>query len=233
MLNDAMASSETRVGPNPSPSLLGERVWAIVVARTGPRAKSRLATVLEPDQREALALEMLRCVLDVTARATWLSGRVAVVDSSAAAEVARERGVIVLRDAGHGDMNAAIKRGLDWAARAGAGATLVLPGDVPLVEDDDLDRLVRAAHGHPCAVVVGASRAGGGTNALLLKPVDVIAPAFGPPSLERHLALARAAGAAAIRIDGLGLSLDIDTPEDLRALAVRRPGLVPAWPMTA
>jgi 2-phospho-L-lactate/phosphoenolpyruvate guanylyltransferase len=66
--------------------------------------------------------------------------------------------------------------------------------------------------------VVAASRDRQGTNALLLRPPDVIAPAFGPPSVVRHFAAGRAAGALARLVTRLGLSHDVDTPADLASL---------------
>ncbi|GAC1321920.1 MAG: 2-phospho-L-lactate guanylyltransferase [Chloroflexota bacterium] len=196
-----------------------EPVWAVIVARTGPQAKSRLAPALGHHERQSLALSMLDRVLATAARASWLAGVVAVVDTAAAEEVAQSYGAITERDAGDGHMNAAVSAGLAFAARRGAQAALVLPGDVPLVTADDLSALAEAARDCTRVVVVGTSRHGGGTNALFLRPWDVIGPAFGPPSVERHIALARAAGASAVRVDGLGLSLDIDTPEDLAEMA--------------
>jgi 2-phospho-L-lactate guanylyltransferase len=95
----------------------------------------------------------------------------------------------------------------------------VLPGDVPLLSSRDLEQLVAAAEDQPRAVVIGASRDGLGTNALLLRPLDVIAPAFGPPSVERHVRLGRGAGAFTCVVSGLDLALDVDTPADLATLA--------------
>jgi 2-phospho-L-lactate guanylyltransferase len=192
-----------------------ESVGAVIVARTGPRAKSRLATALDEHERQTLALSMLERVLARTVRASWLARVVAVVDTDAAEDLARLYGAMVVRDAGDGRMNAAVSAGLECAAREGARAALVLPGDVPLVRSDDLDALYSAAGEYARVVVVGAARRGDGSNALFLRPWNVIAPAFGPPSVERHLSLARASGAVALRVDGLGLSLDVDTPEDL------------------
>jgi 2-phospho-L-lactate guanylyltransferase len=58
-----------------------------------------------------------------------------------------------------------------------------------------------------------------GTNALLITPPDALAPSFGPGSCERHAALAAAAGVHHEIIELPSLALDIDTPEDLVALA--------------
>jgi 2-phospho-L-lactate guanylyltransferase len=66
--------------------------------------------------------------------------------------------------------------------------------------------------------VIVPDRHGQGTNALLLTPPDVMAPAFGPGSFARHAARARAAGAAIRVADVSSLGLDVDTPEDLAAL---------------
>ena len=61
-------------------------------------------------------------------------------------------------------------------------------------------------------------RHGSGTNALLIAPPTVMAPAFGPGSFARHAALASAAGAR-VRVGRLpSLELDVDTPGDLEAL---------------
>jgi 2-phospho-L-lactate guanylyltransferase len=93
-----------------------------------------------------------------------------------------------------------------------------------LISTDDLQALLDAAGAAPRAVVVGSSHDGQGTNALLLRPPDVITPAFGPPSVGRHVQLGLAAGAHTVVRAGLGLALDVDTPDDLHALALDRLG---------
>jgi len=127
-----------------------------------------------------------------------------------------------------GDMNNAVRLGLAAARQHGALTAIVLPADIPLVSRDDLVSLVAAAGHAPRAVIVGASRDGQGTNALLLRPPDIIAPAFGPPSVERHLRLGQAAGAVTRVESNLGLALDVDTPADLAVLAD-----LPVGPRTA
>jgi 2-phospho-L-lactate guanylyltransferase len=121
-------------------------------------------------------------------------------------------------------MNAAVVNGIQAALDRGARAVVILPGDVPLVSAGDVEALLDAAGSASRAVVVGASRDGQGTNALLLRPADVIAPAFGPFSAQRH---ARAGFAAAARVwveSDLDVALDIDTPRDLADLRAQRVG---------
>lgn len=200
-------------------------VWAVVVARLGGGPKSRLASVLDAAERQQLALAMLADVLDACATA-GLAGSLAVVDTPAAETAARPRGAVVLREPpdGLGGMNAAVAAGIWAATRHGARSVVVLPADVPLVSARDLLALARAAEGAMRAVVVGASRDGLGTNALLLRPPDVIAPSFGQPSVDRHLAAGQAAGAQAVVCQGLDLALDVDTPADVAALRACAPG---------
>ena len=57
-------------------------------------------------------------------------------------------------------------------------------------------------------------RHGTGTNALALRPPDVIDFAFGPGSRAAHRERALAAGARYVELDG-PLTVDLDTPEDL------------------
>jgi len=202
-----------------------DSLWIVVVARVGSAAKSRMAGTLNADQRSTLALAMLADVLGVCRQARGLAaGTLAVVDTPAARAVALRNGALSIADPGAGDMNAAVSAGVAAARQQGASTVLVVPGDVPLISTADLQALLDAAGAAPRAVVIGSSRDGQGTNALLLRPPDVIPPAFGPPSVGRHVQMARAAGAQTVVRPGLGLALDVDTPDDLAALQCDRVG---------
>jgi 2-phospho-L-lactate/phosphoenolpyruvate guanylyltransferase len=192
--------------------------WVVVVARVGDGAKSRLGQVLDPAQRQALARAMLADVLAVCTSVDALDGVLAVLDTPEARTLACSLGVRAIHDPG-GDMNAAAGAGLAAAQACGAQTAIVLPGDIPLLTVSDLEALVAAAADAPYTVVIGASRDGLGTNALLLRPPDVIRPSFGPPSVERHVRLGDQAHAATHVLPHLGLAHDVDTPRDLSALA--------------
>jgi 2-phospho-L-lactate guanylyltransferase len=56
-------------------------------------------------------------------------------------------------------------------------------------------------------------RHGTGTNALALRPPDIIDFAFGPGSRHAHQTAAEAVGATYVEVDG-PLTVDLDTPDD-------------------
>ena len=58
----------------------------------------------------------------------------------------------------------------------------------------------------------------GGTNAMLLNPPGRFALAYGPGSHAKHRAAAEAAGMAVIANHNRELTLDLDTPDDIREL---------------
>lgn len=195
-----------------------DAVWAIVVGRTGPNAKTRLQGALGAEDRTALARAMLDDVLRAASGA-GAAGVIAVLDPPQ-----RPLGeAVALHDPGEG-LDAAVATGIRAAISAGARTAVVLAGDLPLLEPDDIRALVAAAEG-PRAMVVATDRHLTGTNALVLRPPDVIAPAFGAGSAARHLASAVAAvGRSALMVTPDRVALDIDTPDDLAELVRRQPG---------
>jgi 2-phospho-L-lactate guanylyltransferase len=120
----------------------------------------------------------------------------------------------VVHDPEESGQSAAAARGVAAARERGAERVLLVPGDCPALDPDEVARLLARPEG---AVIV-PDRHGTGTNALLLAPPDVFAPAFGPGSFARHAARARAAGAAVKVCELRSLGLDVDTPGDLAAL---------------
>jgi 2-phospho-L-lactate guanylyltransferase len=167
---------------------------------------------------------MLRDVLDAL-NATRLDGVIVISPAEAPREIALQRGAQVLADQGRGH-NAAAKLGIEAALGAGADRVLLVPGDCPALDPGEIDRLLIRRPARREAVIV-PDRHGTGTNALLLAPPNALEPSFGPGSCRRHAELADSAGIAHVILPVPSLALDIDTPEDLTALA-RLSGRAPA-----
>jgi 2-phospho-L-lactate/phosphoenolpyruvate guanylyltransferase len=191
------------------------RTVAILPIKNLDHAKQRLAIGLDPMPRRALVEAMFSDTLVALRRSTALAEVIVVSSDSRAQRIAEGYGATVVEDTETGHSEAAIL-GIGFAMQRGADRVLLLPADCPLIEPGELDRLATWATPER-AVVVVPDRHGSGTNALLLQPPDVIAPAFGDGSHARHLANARAAGVAAETVQLASLALDIDTPDDLAA----------------
>lgn len=182
-------------------------------------AKQRLSPRLTPPERRALMAAMLEDVLDALQHVEVPHDLLVVTRDAGAAHAARRRGARVIPDPGDAGHSAAAALGIRAALDGGARRVVLIPGDCPLLAPAELESLLSlpwAPHGR---VVVVADRDGTGTNALLLEPPDVMAPAFGPGSHARHLAAAEAVGVPAQDERPASLALDVDTPDDLRALA--------------
>jgi 2-phospho-L-lactate guanylyltransferase len=190
---------------------------AIVPIKRFALAKSRLAERFTPEHRQAIVEAMVADVLGALATSRELEGVLVVTNEPAAAAIAERLGASVEADSREGGQSAAAAIGVGWAQREGYARVLLVPGDCPSLDRDELDALLRQHSGERSVVIV-PDRHGSGTNALLLSPPDVIAPAFGPNSFERHNLIARKAGLAPSVARPETLLLDIDTPADLAAL---------------
>jgi 2-phospho-L-lactate guanylyltransferase len=104
---------------------------------------------------------------------------------------------------------------------------LFLSADLPTVSTDDVEAMIASCP--PRGIAIGRAH-DAGTNALALRPPDVLVPSFGAPrSSAVHAALAAAAGVAAVFVDRPGLALDLDTPSDLADALAAPAGGARSW----
>lgn len=191
-------------------------IAAVIPVKRLTEGKSRLSPRLSPQERADLVVALLDRTVD-TLRGVRAIGRIAVAGEER--ELAARLGVEPLPDAG--ELNASLARATGWAERAGAGALLILPCDLPLLRTEDI-RFLLAAALEPPSVTIAPTR-DGGTGALLLCPPSVIPPAFGPGSFGRHVEGARRAGIPVRTVLRPALARDLDTPDDLDELALCLP----------
>ncbi len=189
---------------------------AVLPVKRFGAAKQRLAAGLEGESRRELAGAMVADVLEAIGEARAIERLIVVTGDPVAQELASGVGAEVVpdpEDAGHVQ---AAQAGIARAEVEGAERVVLLAGDCPLLDPRELDRLLTGVPGRYVGIV--PDRDGSGTNALLLSPPDVIDPAFGDGSRERHVEAARRAGVP-FGIEELpSIELDLDTPADLIAL---------------
>jgi len=193
------------------------RTTAVLPIKSFARAKQRLGDAVGGGEREQLAAAMVSDVLAALAAVPEITDVVVVTAEPLAARAAEHAGASVVDDPDETGQSAAAARGIEAALAGGAERALLVPGDCPVVEPEEVSRLLGRTAGAPSVVIV-PDRHGSGTNALLLTPPSAVAPSFGTGSLARHAARAHAAGATVKVCDLPSLGLDVDTPDDLAAL---------------
>jgi 2-phospho-L-lactate/phosphoenolpyruvate guanylyltransferase len=204
------------------------RTIAILPVKSFNAAKQRLAGMLGAGSRQALAQAMFSDVLTTLRHVPGLDAVAVVTNDRVAESAALGERVQVLRDTEQAGQSAATLIGIRYAQAAGYERVLLVPGDTPLVDTQDVNRLL----GLEAPVAIVPDRHGTGTNALVISPPDAIAPSFGPGSFERHVVAARAASVGYVIERVPGLMFDVDTPDDLADLGAALDGRRGQAPLT-
>jgi 2-phospho-L-lactate/phosphoenolpyruvate guanylyltransferase len=198
-------------------------IWAIVPVKPFLRAKSRLASVLTPQERAGLSREFLGHALDVLAKVPGITQTLVISRDPAALALAHSRQARTVTESGAPDLNSALQRATQVVVASRAQGVLILPTDLPFLTPEDVSQLI-AGGGEGPQVAIAPDRRDDGTNALFTAPPGLLNYAFGEHSFGKHLELAQAAGAH-VRVCRLaGIALDVDGPEDWSLyLSARKP----------
>lgn len=183
------------------------------------QAKTRLAGLLRPSERRALAQAMAEDVLEVLAGRPSIERIVILSDDPGAgllaakyrAECWSERGL------GCAGLNAVLQCASKRLVNEGASRVIALHADLPLLCAADI-AAVEAALDAGFSPVIGPDRHATGTNLLAFNAPDVPVFSFGEDSFQRHLAAAQDAHARPRRVDCPGIAQDVDDAADLAVL---------------
>ncbi len=219
---------------------------AIIPIKGLAQAKQRLSSLLSEAERRELMQHMIDDVLSTVVESDDIDGLVVISDDQEVRKQAQAYGARILSEPALSESNKLIfadenqiqtnlaetsfVQALPCASRLnqifamavaclvedGETDVLLLPVDVPLINTNNIRRLVNH-HSRPGVTLVPAS-ADGGTNALMISPPQLIAPGFGQQSSLRHGEFARAIGIEPEVLCLPELGLDVDTMDDLREL---------------
>jgi 2-phospho-L-lactate/phosphoenolpyruvate guanylyltransferase len=196
-------------------------VGLVIAVKRLTAAKTRLAPIFSATTREGVVLAMLIDTITSAFAAPAVQSITVVTPDDVAGDAARQLGARVLADPtppGHGNpLNNAIAAA-EQAVRGETPNIVVLQGDLPALQPQELGEAIAAARAYPRSFV--GDRHGTGTSALIALGVT-LDPQFGADSAQRH----RDSGAIELTGAWPGLRCDIDTPDDL--LVARRLGVGP------
>jgi len=188
----------------------------LVPVKNSASAKQRLAAILDQPSRTALAQAMLLDVL--TTLHNWKNRpQVALVTGDPfASELARNFGFEVIPDPDNPGETGAIEMATRICVDRGVDSTLVIPGDIPLIQSWELEEILKHAPAEGSVLVPAGD--GRGTNAAYRRPANLFPLRFGNDSFKPHRAAAQATGKPCIVLNLPGIAVDVDNPEDLQEL---------------
>jgi 2-phospho-L-lactate guanylyltransferase len=179
-------------------------------------AKQRLGDVLDQSTRTELAHAMLVDVLQAVVE----YGREdvsLVTNDPFASEQGSRHGFEVIPDSSNVSETDAIEMATRVCVARGVSRTLVIPGDIPLIESGDLATIFEHAPTHGSVLVPSSDKRG--TNAILRSPAGLFPLRFGNDSFQPHLQAAIATDTSCVVLSLPRIGLDIDNAQDLRELA--------------
>jgi 2-phospho-L-lactate/phosphoenolpyruvate guanylyltransferase len=184
-------------------------------------AKQRLAAVLDQAARTRLAQAMLEDVLDAVSGWKERPRAALVTGDPFAVELAARRGFEIIPDPANPGETGAIEMATKVCVERGSDFTLVIPADIPLIQNWELAEIMKQAPAEGSVLVPAGD--GRGTNAVLRRPADLFPLRFGNDSFKPHHAAAKATGKPCVVLQLPGIAVDVDNPEDLQQL-VSLPG---------
>jgi len=187
----------------------------VVPVKRFATAHERLAESVSQPDRARLAEALFHDMLAKIRRSKRIDSVLIVTADEAAARHANWLDFEVLLQEEDGGHSQAASAGARAAAERGFNRVAMLPVDCPLFDPLELDSHLGVT---PRSVLIVPDRHRTGTNALVLSPPDVFAPAFGEDSCARHASRARATGISFAMETIESLAEDLDTPEDLQRL---------------
>ncbi len=181
----------------------------VVVPVSGSDPKTRLSSVLSPDERREFTEAMLADVLEALDAAGYSPEVVATAPVACDAPVTID------------------ERGLDSLVNGllaeTDGELAVVMADLPLLTPGAVERLFASE-----VDVVLAPGTGGGTNAFVSRHPDFRVDYHGA-SIRDHRRSAREAGASVAEVDSRRLATDIDEPDDLAEVLLHSDGAAADW----
>jgi 2-phospho-L-lactate guanylyltransferase len=189
-------------------------LWVVVPVKERGAAKERLAAILRPEIRQALALAMLEDVLAAVTATPGIAGLLVVTVDPEAGRLATSYGARLAAEGARSGHTGAVAAAVRLLAAEGRAGMLTLPGDIPLVTPAELTQVL-ATHPPARSFTIAPSHDKRGSNAIACSPPDAVPLRFGENSFYPHLEAAEACGIRPNVLHLPGIALDIDNPEDV------------------
>lgn len=182
----------------------------LVPVKNLENAKTSFSEVLDDEERRELTLFMLEDVLETASRVKGAELAVVTPDEDVI-DFVESNEIKTIFDSGSG-LNAALEGAIEGTVELGFQEVLIIPADVPLMRTTDIENILGMVSGDQGVVIAPSKEEG--TNALLMRPSDVIDIHFGGKSFPEHVRECMERGIEFQVYESERLSRDIDNPKD-------------------
>ena len=188
-------------------------LWALVPIKCFTRGKSRLEEMLSPEERGELVKTCCDNVVSSLLRSGLFAGVLISTDALGVRDWAVRYGVEVLLEEPGDSLAQVLQSGLRHIEKRGGDSGLMVMGDLPFLEVEELRRVVGALE--HCDVVIAPDRRGSGTNLLGFRSLEKTPIHLGEPgSFQAHRRSMERAGLSYDVVKFKGTGFDLDLPED-------------------
>ena len=195
---------------------------AIVPVKTLADAKRRLSRHLTIQERRLLVLAMLEDVLNAIQTSNAFQETIVVSPDKTVIAAATKHDSEPLLQAGPG-LNTGIQQATSQALKTGATTTVNILADIPLIQPQDFNEILKIGSDTPRVVL--SPSFDGGTNIMLRSPPNIIDHSYGRWSFTRHLRYAQKKQIPVYAVSNARSSFDVDTVDDLRNILRLDPGV--------
>ena len=204
---------------------------AVVPIKSLQKSKQRLSHLLSPRQRADLSLAMLKDILHILLLCRDIHKIVIVTSDPQITQIAIEHAnlapeneIEVLPEPEQAGLINAVTYAGKTLAKQGVQRMLFIPADVPLVSEQEIQRVLNPIFNakeltHSGFMNIIPATESGGSNCISCMPADCMTFSFGEGSCARHVSIANKLNLHTIVTELPGIGLDVDTPEDLALLA--------------
>lgn len=187
-------------------------LWAVVPVKSLDEGKSRLEKIMTQADRRSLNTQLIQHTLKILLNVADIDVVCVISSDAAVLDLADSYGVKTFFERGAG-LNEALTQVTQTAINEGIQKLLVLPVDLPLLEQGEVETFLHALNRQP-GLVIAADRGRTGTNALLVCPPGSIDYQFGEDSFNLHYQQAQRRNLPVSVCCLPSLEFDIDLPED-------------------
>ena len=197
-------------------------VVAIIPMKPLADSKTRLSRKFTKEEREDLALGMLRRVIGALKAAAvdvfWVVG-----GDTRVRNLTRNSNGMWLEEMGR-NLNDTLGKAFDRAFER-QNAAMYVASDLPFLKASDIHSLLQSSR-RQNNISLAPARRDGGTNAILVPLGVSFRPELGPRSFIKHLSQAANMGISVAICYSPGLGFDLDTTDDLEAYEHMEPDLL-------